>query len=113
MNTPTYLLLIFVAVSCSEFSPTPSGESEKSQSEPAVSADDPGYEYVSLSIEGMSCAENCAPKVAETLEALPEVARCEVDFDSKIAKCHVKKGTKTEQLSGAFEGSRFMATTGH
>lgn len=73
-------------------------------------SDDPDYEFVSLSVEGMSCAAGCAPEVTKTLESLPTVSACQVDFDTKLAKCQVKKGTSTDTLVHAFDGSRFQVS---
>lgn len=111
--TLTLSLALLVGLSsCTAKSPDPetgSNEATTPVAEPQWS-DDPNYEFVSLSVEGMSCASGCAPEVTKTLESLPTVSACQVDFETKLAKCQVKKGTATDTLVHAFDGSRFQVS---
>lgn len=56
---------------------------------------------VTLQVEGMSCAENCAPRVRMTLEQIPGVTAVVVDFDAKTAVCTLDRDLDTATLIDA------------
>lgn len=56
---------------------------------------------VTLHVDGMSCAENCAPRVKLLLEAVPGVAAVDVDFEAKTAVCTLDRDIGIESIIGA------------
>lgn len=71
--------------------------------ETAEAAAPDGTTYV-LTVEGMSCAENCAPKVKECLESIEGVKSAEVTFEDKRAVVVMEKGREltTEAADKSF-----------
>jgi copper chaperone CopZ len=59
--------------------------------ETAEAAGPDGTTYI-LTVEGMSCAENCAPRVKECLESIEGVKSAEVTFEEKRAVVVMEKG---------------------
>jgi copper chaperone CopZ len=75
----------------------------------AAAAD--GTTYV-LTVEGMSCAENCAPKVKECLESIEGVKSAEVTFETKSAVVVMAKGHEltTEAADKSFGNEGYFVS---
>lgn len=66
--------------------PAATGEKTPATPASAMSLKAPvGGKLITLSVEGMSCQFNCAPKVQETLAGVEGVKEVEVDFATKKA----------------------------
>lgn len=81
----TCLLLLFALPQCSE-------------SQPAKLA---VPKSVSLNVEGMSCAENCAVRVKMVLEEIDGVDQVNVNFDTKTAECTLSRNLSPKALTEA------------
>ena len=78
-------LMLVVALGCSSAS-SPSAPDAAAAEAPAGDV-----QLVSFSVPQMTCPGGCAPVVKATLEEMPGVVQCDVDFDSKTAICRVEK----------------------
>lgn len=60
-----------------------------------------GSQVISISVEGMHCAFNCAPKVHDTLAGVEGVQEARVSMDNKTAWIRVPEGSTltAEQLA--------------
>lgn len=63
-----------------------------------------------MTVEGMSCAVNCAPTVAKALETLPGVRSATVDFEQKIARVEADPGTglTVAAINASFENQGYF-----
>ncbi len=88
-------LLGLLALGCSSAT-SPAPEAATPTATAAAEAVPADVRTVAFSVPGMTCPGGCAPVVKRTLEGLPGVVKCEVDFDTKTAMCSVEKDAQFE-----------------
>lgn len=64
---------------------------------------------VILSVPGMHCEFACAPKVRETLAAVPGVGGVETNVDEKTATITVKEGFQLDRAIAALDEAGYPA----
>ena len=77
---------------------------------PAAAATSQAGQTLTLSVPGMHCEFACAPKVRETLAAVPGVNTVETDVETKTATVVVGEGFKLDVAVAKLEKAGYPAT---
>lgn len=86
------LFVVLLAAGCSGSPSTPSTANAEADTAPSVATAVP--DLWTMTVEGMSCATNCAPTVAKAIQGLAGVQKAEVDFEAKQARVETEAGTE-------------------
>ena len=81
-----------------------------SEAPPAATATSQTGETLTLSVPGMHCEFACAPKVRETLAAVPGVNAVETNVETKTATVVVGEGFKLDLAMAKLEEAGYPAT---
>jgi copper chaperone CopZ len=86
---------------------------ECAASAPATLQARPGEKLYVLGIEGMSCADNCAPKVKESIQSIDGVREVEVSFQDKRAIVHTDPDVEltTTQVDQSFKNHGYFVSS--
>jgi copper chaperone CopZ len=73
----------------------------------------PGEKVYVLGIEGMSCPENCAPKVRESIQSIDGVREVEVNYADKRAVVHTDANVEltVAQVDQSFKNQGYFVSS--